>query len=42
MSDHSAPDRVVQVSAERLAGWIDRFAERHGVVRFDAHEGQSD
>jgi len=37
MSDHSAPDRVVQVSAERLSGWIDRFAERHGAVRFDAH-----
>jgi hypothetical protein len=26
------------VSAERLSGWIDRFAERHGGVRFDTHD----
>ena len=38
MSDHSSPDRLVQVSAERLSGWIDRFAERHGGVRFDTHD----
>jgi hypothetical protein len=38
MSDGSPPDRLVQVSAERLSGWIDRFAERHGGVRFDSHD----
>jgi hypothetical protein len=38
MSHGSAPNRVVQVSAERLSGWIDRFTERHGGVRFDRHE----
>jgi hypothetical protein len=27
--------RVVEVSPERLAGWLDRFAQRHGDLRFD-------
>jgi hypothetical protein len=39
MTDHS-PNRLVQVTAERLSGWIDRFAERHGGVRFD-HQDES-
>jgi hypothetical protein len=39
MTDHTS-DRLVQVSAERLSGWIDRFAERHGGVRFD-HQDES-
>ena len=38
MSNHSPPDRLVQVSAERLSGWLDRFAERHGDLRFDPNE----
>ena len=32
---HQSAGRVVEVSAERLAGWIDRFAERHGDLHFD-------
>jgi len=38
MKDASAPGRLVRVSAERLAGWIDRFAERHGDVVLDHHD----
>jgi hypothetical protein len=38
MSNSSPPDRMVQVSAERLSGWIDRFADRHGGVRFDSYD----
>ena len=30
-----AAGRIVEVSPERLPGWFDRFAERHGGVRFD-------
>jgi len=37
-SGHESAGRVVEVSPERLAGWIDRFAERHG----DLHFGLSD
>ena len=38
MTSGSAPrGRVVEVSPERLPGWIDRFAERHGDVRLDHH-----
>lgn len=28
-----AAGRVVEVDADRLSGWVDRFAERHGAVR---------
>jgi Actinobacteria/chloroflexi VLRF1 release factor len=31
--------RLVEVSAERLAGWLDRFAERHGDLCFDHRQG---
>ena len=38
MTSGPAPrGRVVEVSPERLPGWIDRFAERHGDVRLDHH-----
>jgi hypothetical protein len=37
MSGAGATDRVVQVPVERLSGWIDRFAERHGRIRFDSY-----
>ena len=30
--------RVVEVSAERLSGWLDRFAERHGNIQFRSDE----
>ena len=30
--------RVVEVSAERLSGWLDRFAECHGDIRFHHDE----
>jgi Actinobacteria/chloroflexi VLRF1 release factor len=38
MSADTAPTRLVRVSAERLAGWIDRFAQRHGGVRFESQQ----
>ena len=38
MTSGPAPGvRFIEVSPERLPGWIDRFAERHGDVRFDHH-----
>lgn len=30
--------RVVEVCPERLSGWLDRFAERHGDIRFESDE----
>ncbi len=29
----SAAGRVVEVDADRLPGWVQRFADRHGPVR---------
>jgi Actinobacteria/chloroflexi VLRF1 release factor len=40
MNDGSGPDRLVRVPAERLSGWIDRFAERHGEPRLD-HQNEA-
>ena len=34
-SGHVPGRRVIEVSPERLAGWLDRFAQRHGDLRFD-------
>lgn len=31
-----AAGRVIEVDADRLAGWVDRFAERHGPVAITA------
>jgi hypothetical protein len=31
--------RVIEVSPERLPGWIDRFAERHGDIQFEHDNG---
>lgn len=33
-----SPPRTVDVPAERLAGWLTRFAERHGPLRWSADE----
>ena len=32
----SEPGRTVPVAPERLAGWVQRFGERHGDVRWDS------
>jgi hypothetical protein len=36
---HQSAGRVIEVSPERLAGWLDRFAELHGDLHFDHHHG---
>jgi hypothetical protein len=33
-SGQESAGRIIEVSPERLAGWIDRFAERHGDLHF--------
>jgi hypothetical protein len=38
-SGHESAGRVIEVSPERLAGWIDRFAERHGDLHFGLSHG---
>jgi hypothetical protein len=38
MNTGSAPGRLVRVPVERLAGWMERFAERHGGARFERYE----
>ena len=35
---HEPAGRVVEVSPERLAGWLDRFAERHGDLDLGRHD----
>lgn len=36
MTGKSAPVRRLEVAAERLAGWLDRFASGNGALRWDA------
>ena len=36
--DRRAPDRVVAVSPERVAGWVERFTARHGTTSVTAEQ----
>jgi hypothetical protein len=38
LSEAEAPARTVRVAPDRLGGWLDRFAERHGAVEVDLDE----
>ncbi len=37
MPDVTTPSRIVHVPPERLAGWIERFGERHGEIHGTAN-----